>query len=223
MKIDLYNQNAERIGTEDIPDKIFNLKINKDLLHQVVVSQQLNKKHATFHTKTRGEVRGGGRKPWRQKGTGRARHGSIRSPIWKGGGVVFGPTSKINFKTKINKKMKTKAMFVALSSKVKDDEFILLDDLKLDSLKTKKLVDILNKLISIKDKAFLNNKKKEKRPSVLIVIPEQNENLKRASSNIPNTNLLVAKDLNVLDILSNRYLFLLRDAIKQIEKVFVKK
>lgn len=221
MKVDLYNQNAEKVGVEEIPDKIFNLKINKDLLHQVIVAYQSNKKKVTAHTKTRGEVRGGGRKPWRQKGTGRARHGSIRSPLWRGGGIVFGPTNKLNFKKKINKKIKRKAILMALSSKAKDGEMLLIDDLKLDIAKTKKMISILNGLIGVLNPKIVKNKKRTKL-SVLIIIPDKDEILFRASNNIPKVLITTAKNINALDILSYKYLILLKDSIDVIEKTFVK-
>lgn len=221
MKVDLYNQNAEKVGVEEIPDKIFNLKINKDLLHQVIVAYQSNKKKVAAHTKTRGEVRGGGRKPWRQKGTGRARHGSIRSPLWRGGGIVFGPTNKLNFKKKINKKIKRKAILMALSSKAKDSEMLLIDDLKLDIAKTKKMISILNGLIGVLNPKIVKNKKRTKL-SVLIIIPDKDEILFRASNNIPKVLITTAKNINALDILSYKYLILLKDSIDVIEKTFVK-
>lgn len=221
MKVDLYNQNAEKFGVEEIPDKIFNLKINKDLLHQVIVAYQSNKKKVTAHTKTRGEVRGGGRKPWRQKGTGRARHGSIRSPLWRGGGIVFGPTNKLNFKKKINKKIKRKAILMALSLKAKDSEMLLIDDLKLDIAKTKKMISILNGLIGVLNPKIVKNKKRTKL-SVLIIIPDKDEILFRASNNIPKVLITTAKNINALDILSYKYLILLKDSIDVIEKTFVK-
>lgn len=215
MKVDLYNQDGKKIKTEEIPDNIFNLKINKDLLHQVIVAYQSNKKKITSHVKTRGQVRGGGAKPWRQKGTGRARHGSIRSPIWKGGGVIFGPNPNTNFTKKINKKMRIRALFMALSSKVKDKEFLLLDSLKLDKPKTKKLFEIIKKLISILLKDL---KKKKQNPSVLIIVHSVDENLKRASKNIPKLEVLNAEYINAFNILSYKYLILLKDSIEIIKK-----
>ena len=125
INIDIYNQKGEKTGKIDIPESIFSLEPNIDLIHQVYVAQQANSRIAIAHTKTRGEVRGGGKKPWKQKGTGRARHGSIRSPIWKGGGVTFGPRSDRNFSKAINKKQRQKALFMVLSSKVNDNSFAL--------------------------------------------------------------------------------------------------
>src|SRR3989338_9588952 len=146
MNLPLYNQQAENIGKVELPDNVFGLPMNGDLLHQVVVSQMSNKRQNVAHTKERGEVRGGGKKPWRQKGTGRARHGSIRSPIWKGGGVTFGPRKERVFKKKINKKMARKALFLALSSKVKDKEMIVIDGIAFNSWKTKEMAVVVNKI-----------------------------------------------------------------------------
>jgi len=123
----VYNQQGEKVGQVDLPAELFGVPLNRDLVHQVVVTQMANSRQVLAHTKDRSEVRGGGAKPWRQKGTGRARHGSIRSPIWVGGGVAFGPTKERVFAKKINKKMKRQALFMVLSSKVKDKEIVLLD------------------------------------------------------------------------------------------------
>ena len=136
MKTDLYNQAGEIINQVELPDQVFGLKINSDLLYQAVMAQLGNSRQVLAHTKGRSEVRGGGKKPWRQKGTGRARHGSIRSPIWKGGGVTFGPTKERNFSKTINKKMKRKALFMALSSKVTDQQLMVFDHLSIEKPKT---------------------------------------------------------------------------------------
>jgi len=149
MNYPLYNQNADKVGSVSLPDKVFGLPMNEDLLQQVVISQMSNKRQNIAHTKERGDVRGGGKKPWKQKGTGRARHGSIRSPIWKGGGVTFGPRNDKNFKKKINKKMAHKALLVALSSKVKDKELIIIDGLNFDNWKTKEMAGVINKISNL--------------------------------------------------------------------------
>src|SRR3989338_9341694 len=125
MKLPLYNQKAEKVGQIDLVDQVFNLEMNKDLLHQVVTSQIANQRQTIAHTKGRGEERGGGKKPWRQKGTGRARHGSIRSPLWKGGGTTFGPRNEKSFEKKLNRKVKTKALFTLLSAKMREGNILL--------------------------------------------------------------------------------------------------
>jgi len=146
MKASLYNQEGEEIKKVDLPSEIFDIELNSDLVHQVVVAQMSNSRKVIAHTKDRSEKRGGGRKPWRQKGTGRARHGSIRSPIWRGGGVTFGPTKDRNFSKKINKKMKQGALLMTLSSKIKEDEFVLLDKIELTEGKTKLMNEMINNL-----------------------------------------------------------------------------
>lgn len=193
----------------DLPDKVFGEDFNSDLVHQVVVSQMANRRQVSAHTKDKGEVRGGGRKPWRQKGTGRARVGSNRSPIWRGGGITFGPTNKRNFKKIIPLKMRRKALIMALSQKAKNGLLIILDEFKLDKPKTKEIANLIAK----------QNKEKA---SFLIVIPEKDENIVRAARNIPDTAVMQAKDLNCLDILKYKYIMMARPSIKVIEKTFIK-
>lgn len=217
MKTNLYNQNGDIISDIDLPDRIFNLKVNPDLVHQVLIAQMANARHPLAHTKGRGEVRGGGRKPWRQKGTGRARHASIRSPIWKGGGVAFGPTKERNFLQKVNKKTKRKALFMVLSGKARDKELMVLDNLKFEQLKTKQAVVAFNAI-----SAKLDNYKsaKKKRDSILLVTPGSDKNLIRVTGNLPFANVLSADSLNVKDLLEKKYLILLKDALPVIEKTF---
>lgn len=214
MKISIYNQKGEEIEKTDLPVKIFGLEINKDLVHQVVVAQMANARKVIAHTKDRSEVRGGGRKPWKQKGTGRARHGSIRSPIWRGGGVTFGPTKERVFTKKINKKMKTKALFMTLSSKVKDNQLILLDKIELAEAKTKQMTEVI--------KDLKNKVKKDLDKSILIVLPSSNQDIVRASKNIPKVKIIRADSLNVLDVLTYKYLLVLQGSIKVIEKTYLK-
>jgi len=212
-KIAVYNIEGKKTGTATLPAEIFDIEMNTDLVHQVVVTQLANKRQVAAHTKDRSEVRGGGRKPWRQKGTGRARHGSIRSPIWRGGGIAFGPTKERNFKKKINKKMKRKALFMVLSSKVKDNELILLDKLEVKEPKTKLMAEILNKVKSQKSKV----------KNILIVIPKSDVNIVRASRNIPRIKTIRADSLNILDLLSFKYLLMPKEAIRVIQETYVKK
>lgn len=225
MLVKTYDQNGKEIGQTRLPSEVFGLKMNSDLVHQVAVAQAANRRQVIAHTKTRAEVRGGGRKPWRQKGTGRARHGSIRSPIWKGGGVTFGPRKERNFKQKINKKMRRKALFMVLSAKARDNELVVLDDLKLKQppkdpasklavgptgqAKTKWMVEILKKLPC-----------REK--SCLITLPKMDRDVIRTSRNIPKVQSMQAKDLNVLDLLSYKYLLIPKEGIKVIKDTFLK-
>ncbi|MFH1938230.1 MAG: 50S ribosomal protein L4 [Patescibacteria group bacterium] len=214
MKISIYNQKGEEIEKADLPAKIFEVEMNKDLVHQAVVAQMSNTRKVIAHTKDRSERRGGGRKPWRQKGTGRARHGSIRSPIWRGGGVTFGPTKEKVYTKKINKKMKTKALFMVLSSKVKDKQLILLDKIELTEAKTKQMVEVIKNL--------KNKVKKDLDKSILIVLPSSNQDIVRASKNIPKVKIIRADSLNVLDVLTYKNLLVLQGSIKVIEKTYIK-
>jgi len=210
MKYNVYNQEGKEIGQTLLLKEIFDVKMNPDLIHQVVVSQMANKRKVIAHTKTRGEVSGGGKKPWRQKGLGRARHGSIRSPLWRHGGITFGPTKEKVFTKKIPKKMKRKALFMTLSAKVKNNLLILLDKLKLEQPKTKLMSEILKKLPS-------------KGKSSLIALPEMDKNLILAARNLPKVETIQVKDLNCLDLLSFKYLIMPKESVKVIKETFLKK
>jgi len=175
----------------------------------VVLVQTANQRQGSAKVKTRAEVRGGGRKPWRQKGTGRARVGSIRSPIWRGGGVTFGPTTEKVFKKRISKKMRRKALFMVLSVKAKENLLLVLDKLEIKKPKTKAMAEVLNKL-------FL------KKGSGLIVLPKMDKNVILSVKNIPKTDTIQAKDLNVLDLLLYKYLVIPKEAIKIIKDTFYK-
>ena len=210
MKVTIHNQQGEKLKETLLPKRIFEVEVNNDLIHQVVVSQMANKRKSIAHTKNRGEVRGGGKKPWRQKGLGRARHGSIRSPIWIGGGVTFGPRKDRIFKKRIPKKMKRLALFMVLSAKVKNNLLIVLDDLNISEPKTQSMVKVLNKVIP-------------KKESSLIALPELNKNIILATKNIPHAKTIQARDLNCLDIVSSKYLIMPKTSIEVIEKTFLKK
>jgi len=207
MLIDTYNQQGEELEEQTrLPKDVFNIEINNDLLHQVITSQRQNRRQLSADVKDRAEVSGGGKKPWRQKGTGRARHGSIRSPLWEGGGVTFGPDTDRNLKRKIPSKMKRKALFMALSSKVKDDELVLVDDFKLDEIKTQKAKEVLDNL-GIDDTCLvaLGNLKKETVKSL---------------RNLSDATVMEARNLNALDLLKYKYLVLDKKAVKVIKQVF---
>ncbi|OGN02136.1 MAG: 50S ribosomal protein L4 [Candidatus Yanofskybacteria bacterium RIFCSPHIGHO2_01_FULL_43_42] len=203
MEYPLYNQKADIIGNVELPDSVFGVESNNDLLHQVVSSLMANKRQVIAHAKTRSEVRGGGKKPWRQKGTGKARHGSIRSPIWKGGGVTFGPTKEVNFKKKIGKKMARKALAVALSEKARNGSIIVIDGINLSLPKTKEAAGILK----------LFREKLDKTGSILIVTSLADKNLHRAAKNIQKVGVTEARNLNPLETLSYKNLILLKDAV----------
>ena len=225
MKVPIYNQQGEEIGVTELPEEIFGVPFNSDLVHQVVVSQMANRRQVIAHTKDRGEVRGGGRKPWRQKGTGRARAGSIRSPLWRGGGVTFGPTKERNFKKTIPQKMRRKALFMVLSQKLKDNEIIILDGLNLKKPKTKEMTSIIQKLKTRiqNEKAEPKKQEKKNRESFLIALAKMDKDVILASRNIPRVATIQAKDLNCLDILSYKYLTMPKEAITLLQKTFLKK
>lgn len=218
MIVDVYNQNGEKIGQTRLPSEIFDLEINPDLVYQIVVSQMANRRKVIAHTKTRGEVRGGGRKPWPQKGLGRARHGSIRSPLWKGGGVVFGPRKEKVYKKKIPKKMRRKALFMVLTGKAKNNLLIVLDKLEIEKPKTKLITEILKKLFQKKTPS----EKRLKIPSCLIALPKMDKNIILAARNLPDVQTIQATDLNCLDLLSFKYLILPKESIKVIKETFLK-
>lgn len=203
----VYNQEGKEISEIELNEAIFGLPWNADLIHQAMRVAFANKRPVVASTKTRAEVRGGGRKPWRQKGTGRARHGSIRSPLWKGGGVTFGPITERNFKLKINKKMAQKAFLTALSAKSRDKEILILDDLKLPVPKTKEMVKIMSNFSQVK--------------SGLLVLSGFNENVKRAAGNLSNLEITNINNLNIFNILKYQYLIFTKNGIEQLEKKYV--
>src|SRR4030042_4557869 len=208
MKVSVYDKEGKEMSQTVLPKEVFGLEMNSDLVHEVAVAQSANRRQVIAHTKDRGDVRGGGKKPWRQKGTGRARQGSRRSPLWRGGGTTFGPTKERNFKREISRKMRRKALFMVLSAKAKDNSLFVLDDLMVESPKTKLIAGILNKL-PIKG-------------SCLIILPKKDEKLERAAANLKNTGIIKAKDLNVMDLLSYKYAVLPKEGIKVIKETFAK-
>lgn len=208
MKYPVYNIEGKETDSVLLPEDIFEVEMNDDLVHQVMVLQSSNRRQNTADTKDRAETRGGGKKPWRQKGTGRARHGSSRSPIWKGGGVTFGPTDERNYKKKINKKTKKKALYMVLSSKAKNRSLYIIDSFDSIVPKTKEMAKVLKNL------------KIEK--SVIVAPLSNNETVFRACRNIPGVLIMPILDLNVLDLLSFKDLILTKDGIKNIKKNSVK-
>lgn len=202
MKVNIYNLKAEKVDTLELPASIFGLKWNPDLIYQVVESMRSNLRAGTVKTKDRGEVSGGGRKPWRQKGTGRARHGSIRSPIWIGGGVTHGPTGNKKYFKKINKKARHKALMMILAKKITDGEVLFLDRVKLQETKTKKAAEVLRRLGQIAGLEGIANK------GVNIILAAEDTNTAKAFRNIPGMKIIKAKNLNALEALSAKYLIL---------------
>lgn len=203
MEANLYNQKAEEAGKIKLSDTVFGLPWNSDLVHQVVVAMTANKRTPVAHTKTRGEVSGGGRKPWRQKGLGKARHGSIRSPIWVGGGVAHGPRKDKDYSVKINIKAKKKAFFTVLSQKLRDNEILFLDKMDLFKPKTKEAVEIVNSLSKIGGFEKMAGKKKNK---AILALDKKEPNVSKSFRNIPGMEIYQARNLNILDILKYKYL-----------------
>ncbi len=202
----VYNQEGKEVAELELNKAIFGLPWNNDLVHQAVRTYMANQRQVIASTKTRAEVSGGGRKPWRQKGTGRARHGSIRSPLWVGGGVTFGPTSERNFKLKINKKMARKAFLTALSAKAKDNEILFLDDLKIASVKTKEMAKIMANFPQVK--------------KGLVVLSENNNILKNASRNLPKLDVVNINNLNIFNVLKYQYLIFTKSAVEYLNKKY---
>ncbi|MBI5147809.1 MAG: 50S ribosomal protein L4 [Parcubacteria group bacterium] len=206
MKTDLYNLKNEKIGEVDLSDRVFAREWNADLVHQALLAQLGNSRQTIAHAKGRGEVRGGGKKPWRQKGTGRARHGSIRSPLWVGGGVTFGPTKERNFSKKINKKMKRASFACVLSKKLKEDNLKIVDSLNIENPKTKIVFSAISGLF---------NKKKT---SILLVPAAENRGVRLAARNIEGVKAVSPNALNVVDLLKHKNIVLDKSAVEQVEK-----
>ncbi len=204
-KVAIYNVNGEQVGEMDLNDDIFGVPVHRQVLYDVVNMHLAGRRRGTHDTKTRSEVRGGGRKPWRQKGTGRARHGSIRSPIWRGGGVVFGPHPR-DYSFRLNKKVRRLAMKSALSSKVEDGKIVVLEELKMEMPKTKEMIKILANL-KVNDKA-------------LVVTADSDETVFKSARNIPGVKPLSVPGLNVYDLLAHNTLVITRDAVARVEEVF---
>jgi large subunit ribosomal protein L4 len=204
-KVALLNVSGEQVGDIELSDNIFGAKINENVLHDAVKNYLANQRQGTQSAKTRAQVRGGGRKPWRQKGTGRARQGTIRAPHWVGGGTAFAPKPR-SYRYELPKKVKRLAMKSALSSKVVDEDIIVIDELNMTAPKTKDMVNILNNL-KIGKKA-------------LVVMGEKNENIIRSASNIPGISTTLATTLNVYDILNHEKFVVTKEALHKIEEVY---
>lgn len=209
MNIQVYNKQGKPVNEMEISDEIFGVKVKPEVVHEIFVAQTNNKREPWADTKNRGEVSGGGKKPWQQKGTGRARHGSIRSPIWKGGGVTFGPLSIRNYKTKINKKTRRVAIRMCLTDKVASGAFWVLEDLKLDMPKTKLFSAIL-KSLPVKTKNFL------------VLTAGKDSDVIRATANLSKVNTLRAEDANVADLINCQAVVISVDGVKKLEETFNK-
>ena len=200
----VYNMEGKEVGKLDLNDAVFGVEVNEHLVHMAVVQQLANNRQGTQKAKTRSEVRGGGRKPWRQKGTGHARQGSTRAPQWTGGGVVFAPVPR-DYSFKINKKEKRAALKSALSSRVQENKLIVVDELKLDEIKTKKLAEVLKNL----------NVEK-----ALVVINDNDQNVVMSAKNIPTVKVAQTNTINVFDILKYSNVVVTKAAVATIEEVY---
>ena len=212
MKQDLYNVKNEVVGNIEVSDTVFGAKWNPIVVKQVLIAQLANRRKPWAHAKDRSEVRGGGRKPWRQKGTGRARHGSIRSPLWSGGGKAHGPINERDYSQKVNKKMKRAALFSVLSKKREDGEVKFFDTITIDEPKTKKLFALLSVIRGLK--------KTEKKFDIVIVPSPENLNLVRASHNLMKAKVARPESLNVNDLLTHSYVYIEKGAVPVLEKHF---
>ncbi len=205
METKVYNRKGEEAGKVTLPKEIFEATWNADLVHQVVTSMMSSARAAIAHTKTRGEVRGGGKKPWQQKGTGRARHGSTRSPIWVGGGVAHGPRNDKNFARKVNRKMKAKALYTILSKKLKDNEIIFVDSIDFKEPKTKEAVSVLKSLGGIKGFERLTTKKVN---AAFIALPAKDKSVEKSFGNIGSVAIGEVRNLNPVQVLNHKYLII---------------
>ena len=203
-KVSVYNMEGKEVDTIDLSDEIFGVEINEHLVHMAVVQQLANKRQGTQKAKTRSEVSGGGRKPWRQKGTGHARQGSTRAPQWKGGGVVFAPVPR-DYSFKMNKKEKRAALKSALTSRVQENKLIVIDELKFDEIKTKNF------------KAVMDNLKVAK---AYVVLNDNDEKVVMSARNLPNVQTALTNTINVYDVMKGGTVILTKDAVKTIEEVY---
>ena len=203
-KVAVYNMEGKEVDSIELNDSIFGVEINEHLVHMAVLQQLANKRQGTQKAKTRSEVRGGGRKPWRQKGTGHARQGSTRSPQWTGGGVVFAPTPR-DYSFKLNKKEKRAALKSALTSRVVENKFVVVDELKLDEIKTKKFVEVLKNL----------NVEK-----ALVILNDMDEKVIASAANIPTVKTTQTNELNVFDVLKYDTVVVTKAAVATIEEVY---
>ena len=203
--VSVYNMEGSEVDKIDLNDKVFAVEVNEHLIHMAVTLQLANKRQGTQKAKTRSEVSGGGKKPWRQKGTGHARQGSIRAPQWKGGGIVFAPSPR-SYSFKMNKKEKAGAMKSALTSRVNEDKLLVMDSLKFDEIKTKKMVNVLDAL--------------KVKKALVILDGEDNANVALSTRNIKNVKAVTANAINVYDILKYETVIITKNAVSKIEEVY---
>ena len=202
--VSVYNMEGNEVGKMELNDAVFGVEINEHLVHMAVVAQLANKRQGTQKAKTRSEVSGGGRKPWRQKGTGHARQGSTRAPQWTGGGIVFAPTPR-DYTITLNKKEKRAALKSALTSRVQENKFIVVDELKFDEIKTKKFVEVMNNL---------------KVENALVVLEGENKNVVLSGRNIPSVKVTATNEINTYDVLKYTTLVVTKAAVEKLEEVY---
>ena len=202
--VSVYNIEGKEVGSIELNDAVFGVEVNEHLVHMAVVNQLANNRQGTQSAKTRSEVSGGGRKPWRQKGTGHARQGSTRAPQWTGGGIVFAPKPR-DYSFKMNKKEKRIALLSALSSKVAESKIVVLDEFKLDEIKTKKFVEVMNNL---------------KVESALVVLEGENKNVVLSGRNIPSVKVTATNEINTYDVLKYTTLVVTKAAVEKLEEVY---
>jgi large subunit ribosomal protein L4 len=205
LDAEVYSKDGKKVSDFSLPSEVFGLNWNADLVHQVITSLQTDARHPYAHAKTRGEVSGGGKKPWQQKGTGRARHGSRRSPIWKGGGVTFGPRNDVNRERKVNKKMKAKALFTILSRKALNNEIIFVDSISFATPKTKDASAIFTALGGVKGYEMLAKRRKNR---AIVAIDENDVLTKKSFANFSNVKADEVRNLNPIDLLKYKYVII---------------
>lgn len=219
IKVKVYNQKAEPVSEMEISEKVFGLKPNQALIHQVAVAQMSNERQVLAHTKTRSEVRGGGKKPWRQKGTGRARAGSSRSPIWIGGGITFGPRKDRNFKKNINRKMKQNAMKMVLSDRLHENSLAVIDEFLATEFKTKVLNDTIKNIEKVLNK---DKEQKKIKRSILILNDVKDEKTKYSVRNLAGVKFQNLENINILDLLQYKNLIITKSSVEKLEALYKK-
>ena len=218
VKAKIYNQKCDVAKEMELPEKVFKVKISEALVHQAVVAQMANNRQVLAHTKVRSEVSGGGKKPWRQKGTGRARAGSSRSPLWVGGGITFGPRSDRNFKVNINKKMKQKSLLMVLSDKMANNAITIFEDLNMENFKTK----VAEQLVKNFETKILDIKNKKAKRSILLIDDNKERKTKNSFRNLTGVNIINLDNINIVDLLKYKNIFFTVNGVEKIIKQYSK-